>query len=122
MQWQIFKGATKHRDAGIMVPVALPELYDDGIWSGPGDPGFTTDHVIAEMKRLKADSYAYVGYSTLVGERTEAAIAPRVTELLDHVVAKHIEIETEADADEVRKGYAEEVRSAVLSDMGLAEI
>jgi hypothetical protein len=122
-QWQIFRDG-----------VADAEQFDDGIWAGPGEDGFTTDHVRDEMKSRGADGYSYIGRSTQVAERTEAEIAPRAdaiaeairdkeaeakrhelagTEDIEAAVAKHI--------DELAPDIEAAARAVALKDMGLAE-
>lgn len=82
-QWQIFKGKTSGGH-----DLAMPDQFDDGIWAAPGEDGFTTDHVIAEVKKRKADAYGYIGRSTQVVERTEADIAPRVEAIAAEIAGK----------------------------------
>jgi hypothetical protein len=131
-QWQIMKKG-----------VAEPIQFDDGVWAAPGEDGFTTEYVVAEVQARKADGYSYIGRTTQVVARTEAAIAPRVAEataaLTEEVIRqKTAEIlaaapkgkaRSAADARDEATKYANTqaatisaaARAHVLKDMGLAE-
>lgn len=126
-QWQIHKGG-----------VSDVETFDDGIWALPGDDGFTTEHVIAEVATRGADSFSYIGRSTQVHERAEVHIAPRVEEVAGEMAGsmaflKYTELmalpEPPQDLsaaiighlDEQAPNTRQEARKAVLRDMGLNE-
>ncbi|MER9546495.1 hypothetical protein NKI72_31455 [Mesorhizobium sp. M0437] len=135
-QWQIFR-KIEGKD------VADAEQFDDGIWAGPGDDGFTVDHVIAEMKARGASSYSYIGRSTKVGERTQADIVPRVAAVAEELRAKVMRDKTAEIVSAIPKGKKRLVseieaevarhlqqseheitaaaRSIALRNMGLAE-
>lgn len=130
-QWQIFKGVN-----GAGSPVQDGEQFDDGIWAGPGEDGFTNEHVVAEMKARGADSYSYIGRTTQVQERTEAAIAPVAegiaeglrTQAAEQIARQLVDVEPpdiEAAVAEQIDARAEEfdaaARAAALKNMGLAE-
>ncbi|MES0164828.1 hypothetical protein NKJ87_02385 [Mesorhizobium sp. M0027] len=135
-QWQIFR-KIEGKD------VADVEQFDDGIWAGPGDDGFTADHVIAEMKARGASGYSYIGRSTKVGERTQADIVPRVAAVAEELRAKVMRDKTAEIVSAIPKGKKRLVsdieaevarhlqqseheitaaaRSIALRNMGLAE-
>ncbi|MER9471101.1 hypothetical protein [Mesorhizobium sp. M0520] len=135
-QWQIFRKVDGADVADI-------EQFDDGIWAGPGEDGFSTELVIAEMKSRKASGYSYIGRSTQVGERTEVDIAPRADVIAAEIRAKvvdskkteiiaaiaegetrpmaDVEAEAAAHADEQAEAICSTARMITLKNMGLAE-
>jgi hypothetical protein len=136
-QWQITKNN-----------VADPTWFDDGLWMGPGEDGFTTEHVTAEMKSRGADGFNHIGRSAILSERAEPEVALRVEALAADMTAKAVEEKqaeiaatipkdetrplTTAELAQVQDEAVQQVesqsaeidavaRAVVLKDMGLAE-